>query len=305
MTDLQGPDLLVIGAARAGTTALCRTLARHPEIFLTTPKETHFLSFAGRDVAFSGPGDQQMLNDVVVTDVDEWRRLCARGQSQRYRCDGSVSTLYYHERSVSNIERFVGPSPKLVVSLREPVMRAFSSYLYLVSRGYEKAPTFADALADEDRRRDEGWHHLWQYTGMSHYGPQLAAFVDRFGRDALFVFTHEEFRRDREDLLRRLCDWLGVDPAPTLGEQGEVNTGGVPKSSLLQNSIQRARASWLQPALKRLTSERFREKVRTSNLDRPELDPELRRALVPTFADDVAAVETLLGRALPTWRLTD
>ncbi|MGI9600837.1 MAG: sulfotransferase family protein [Acidimicrobiales bacterium] len=302
MAELHGPDLLVIGAARAGTTALCRMLARHPEIFLTKPKEPHFLSFAGQSVHFTGPGDQQMINDVALTDADDWRDLCARGQSQRYRCDGSVSTLFYHERSIPNISKFVGPDVRMVVSLREPVMRAFSSYLYLVSRGHETQTTFAEALADEDRRREEGWHHLWQYKAMSHYGPQLEAFVDAFGRDALFVFTHEEFRRDRDDLLTRLCEWLDLDPAPALGEQGEVNTGGVPKSSLLHGTIQRARASWLQPVVKRMTSERFREKVRTSNLDRPELDPELQRSLEPEFADDVAVVEELLGRPLPRWR---
>ncbi|MDH4168461.1 MAG: sulfotransferase [Acidimicrobiia bacterium] len=302
MTDLRGPNLLVIGAARAGTTALCRSIARHPDVFLTKPKETHFLSFADQDVHFTGPGDQEMINDVAVTDVDAWRGLCAGAQSQTYRCDGSVSTLFYHQQSIPNIERYVDPGVRMVVSLREPVMRAFSSYLYLLARGHETAPSFAEALADESRRRDEGWHHLWQYRAMSHYGPQLEAFVTAFGRDSLFVFTHEELRHDRRDLLTRLCTWLDLDPAPTLGDLGEVNIGGVPKSSLLHNTMQRARASWLQPLLKRATSERFRERVRSSNLDRPELDPDLRARLVPEFAADVAVVEELLGRALPGWR---
>ena len=302
MTEPRGPDLLVIGAARAGTTALCRALARHPEIYLTKPKETHFLAFAGQDVRFTGPGDDQMINGVAVTDPEAWIALCERGQSQRYRCDGSVSTLFYHDASIENIKTYVGPDVRLVVSLREPVMRAFSSYLYLVSRGHETLASFAEALADEPRRRDEGWHHLWQYAAMSHYGPQLEAFVDAFGRDALFVFTHDELRRDREDLLTRLCSWLELDPGPTLAEQGEVNIGGVPKSSVLHNAMQRARASWLQPVLKRATSERFRERVRTSNLDRPELDPDLRRSLLTQFGDDVAVVEELLGRPLPSWR---
>ncbi|MDH3706700.1 MAG: sulfotransferase [Acidimicrobiia bacterium] len=302
MSELRGPDLLVIGAARAGTTALCRTLARHAEVYLTKPKETHFLSFAGEEVRFTGPGDDEMINQVVVTEPDRWRQLCATAQAHTYRCDGSVSTLFYYERSIGNIRTYVGDRARMIVSLREPVQRAFSSYLYLTSRGYETAPTFDAALADEVRRRDEGWHHLWQYEAMSHYGPQLSAFVDAFGRDALFVFTHDEFRRERHDLLTRLGRWLDLDPGPMLADQSEVNTGGVPKSSLLQNAIRRARSSWVQPIVKRATSEQFREKVRTSNLERPELDVELRKTLAKRFSADVDVVEEIIGRSLPTWR---
>jgi len=41
------PDFLVIGAARCGTTALTSFLGEHPDVFVSTPKEPHFLAFPG------------------------------------------------------------------------------------------------------------------------------------------------------------------------------------------------------------------------------------------------------------------
>ena len=36
------PDFLILGAQKAGTSSLHSMLSRHPQIFLTRPKETHF-----------------------------------------------------------------------------------------------------------------------------------------------------------------------------------------------------------------------------------------------------------------------
>ena len=50
------PDFLVIGAARSGTTALTSFLGEHPDVFVSTPKEPHFLAFPGGAPRFVGTG---------------------------------------------------------------------------------------------------------------------------------------------------------------------------------------------------------------------------------------------------------
>ena len=37
------PNLLIVGAAKSGTTSLHNYLNQHPEVFMCTPKEPHFL----------------------------------------------------------------------------------------------------------------------------------------------------------------------------------------------------------------------------------------------------------------------
>ena len=42
-SDNLGPNFILAGAAKSGTTALARYLADHPEVFLSKPKEPNLL----------------------------------------------------------------------------------------------------------------------------------------------------------------------------------------------------------------------------------------------------------------------
>ena len=41
------PTFLVVGTARAGTTAVVEGLRTHPQVFVTQPKEPHYFAFHG------------------------------------------------------------------------------------------------------------------------------------------------------------------------------------------------------------------------------------------------------------------
>ena len=63
------PDFLVIGAPKAGTTALHAALARHPSLYLSPVKEPKFFLTDGPPPARGGgPGDAATYREHV------WRR---------------------------------------------------------------------------------------------------------------------------------------------------------------------------------------------------------------------------------------
>src|ERR1700735_4374589 len=62
------PDFLVIGAPKAGTTALHGALARHPGLYLSAVKEPKFFLTDGPPPDRGGPGDVQTYREHV------WRR---------------------------------------------------------------------------------------------------------------------------------------------------------------------------------------------------------------------------------------
>ena len=66
------PDFLVIGAPKAGTTALHVALASHPELFMSPVKEPKFFLTDGPPPRRGGPGDVQTYREHV------WRRRSAR-----------------------------------------------------------------------------------------------------------------------------------------------------------------------------------------------------------------------------------
>jgi hypothetical protein len=293
------PDFLVIGAARCGTTALTSFLGEHPDVFVSTPKEPHFLAFPEGAPRFAGLGDDDLINREAVRDEQEWRDLF-RGRSERRRGEGSVTTLAYPDASIPAIQRFCAPSCRLVVMLRDPVDRAFSSWLYLRSRGYD-AGSFEECLAAEEERTRAGWSHMWQLARLSRYAEQLTPFVAAF-EDRLLVVVQEEFAADPSGQLRRVLEFLDVDPDVDIDPSRRVNTAGLPRSRAVTSALNTLRRS---PALRRLVTaavpQRQRERIRSANLDRTTIDPATRVRLATTLADDVRDLQLLLGRRLTMW----
>ncbi len=293
------PDFLVIGAARSGTTALTSFLGEHPDVFVATPKEPHFLAFPDGGPRFTGLGDDDLVNRTAVRDEQSWRALF-RGRTERRLGEGSVTTLAYPDASVPAVERFCAPGCRLVVMLRDPVDRAFSSWLYLRSRGHD-AGSFEECLAAEDERTEAGWSHMWQLTRLSRYAEQLAPFAARFP-DRLLVVVQEEFTADPTGQLRRVLEFLDVDPDVEIDPSRRVNASGLPRSRAVTSALNTLRRS---PALRRLVTaavpQRQRERVRSANLDRATVDPATRARLAATLAGDVRDLEELLGRRLSLW----
>ena len=60
------PNLLIVGAAKSGTTSLHNYLNQHPEVFMCNPKEPHFL--INKEI-----GTERIL--VGIDDFQEYEKL--------------------------------------------------------------------------------------------------------------------------------------------------------------------------------------------------------------------------------------
>ncbi|MDQ4145513.1 MAG: sulfotransferase [Actinomycetota bacterium] len=296
------PSFFLIGAARSGTTALAEILRRHPEIFVTHPKEPHFLAFAGRTVRFSGPGDDTSINRVAVTDEADYLRLYEHAGSKPARGDASVSTLYYPQQSLETLERLF-PAARLVVILRNPTDRAFSNYQYLRTKGFESCPDFRQALELEDERMAKGWHHLWHYKKMGFYGHQLTQFVERLGYDRLLVLFYDHFNDQPHETIRHIFRFLDVDPdAPIQGEQ-RINVSGSVRNRSLQTLIQAgSRHHYIKTVIRILVPYRIRERIRAANLREAQLPQDTRLHLDRLYEDDLIKLKRLVEMLHPSHR---
>ncbi len=296
----QLPTFVVAGAARAGSTAVIEALRKHPDVFVTQPKEPHYFAFAGQDVAFTGPDDDTTINRVAVTDEDRFRALFP---TEGYVAlgEGSVSTLYYHDDAVPRLVKLC-PDVRVVLVLREPVARAYSSHQYLLNRGSEPEPDFLAAVALEARRVEQGWHHLWHYTAMSRYADGVAHLVRTLGRDQVRVWWYDELDSEPARVVGEMQAHIGV--RPFAAEADRVNSSGAPKRAWMQNAMQTAaRRPALRTAVKAVVPFRVRERIRNANLSRSDVPAEVRAALAQTFSAELTALEDVLGRKVPaSWR---
>src|SRR5947209_147591 len=180
------PDFLLMGAPKAGTTALHVALARHPQVFMSTPKEPkYFLADNGvQPPARGGPGDAQTIRKQVWRRAD-YEALFAGAPANA--CRGESTTLYLGDaRSHERIARLL-PDARLVAVLRDPVDRAHSNWTHLRSAGLEPIGDFIRACDMEPQRVRDGWAHFWRYVSLGRYGEQLEHVFSLFPREQVLV----------------------------------------------------------------------------------------------------------------------
>ncbi len=211
-----------------------------------------------------------------------------------------MSTLYYADESIRNIQRYC-PDVKMIVLLRDPVERAFSAHQYWGSRGFE-TETFARGLDLERARIEQGYHHIWHYTEMGRYSEQLARFFAAFDRDRFLVLGYEDFMADRRAGLARCFEFLEVDDWDPPDVDLDINAGGSPRSRMLTESMRRLRT--VEPARRVLRATvpfAVRERIRSGNARREDMPAADRARLESVFGAERDSLRALLGTDVPSW----
>jgi hypothetical protein len=200
------PDFLIIGAQKAGTTALYAYLRRHPAITGPSWKEvSYFDRHYGRGAAWYRGNFPN--------------RVRARG-----KLVGEASPSYiFHPLGPERAKALV-PEARLVALVRHPVDRALSHYNHEVALGREPL-RFEDALdAEEDRLRGEEerlaadpsyfsrawWSHAYKSRGR--YAEQLERWLAVFPREQLLILPSEDLGGEPERTHARVLDFLGAVP---------------------------------------------------------------------------------------------
>ena len=71
------PNFLVIGAPKAGTTALYEYLRQHPQIYMSPVKEPKFFALEGQTAEYGGPGQEKRKAGKLIRTLEAYQRLFA------------------------------------------------------------------------------------------------------------------------------------------------------------------------------------------------------------------------------------
>src|SRR6185312_3684389 len=169
------PNLLIVGAAKAGTTSLHALINRHPAAFMSELKEPRFFAYEGeRPEAFGGPDAHILISSIVKT-RSEYERLFAGVTDERVV--GESSPAYLYSPVAATRIRETIPDAKIIVVLRDPAERAYSHWVDNVGSGWEPVHDFARALDLYDERCRQNWWRKWDYIGHGYYAEQLERYL--------------------------------------------------------------------------------------------------------------------------------
>jgi hypothetical protein len=181
------PNFIVIGAAKCGTTSVCDILKRHPDVFVSKPKEPHYFS--------------RILSYRVGR--ERYERLFQEAAEGGFTAVGEGSTSYTHPTRVEFTAariREILPDARLIYMVRHPVRRLESDWL--MRRRESRA-------AEQIGRAVERDASLVMF-GM--YWKQLSVYLQHFPREQIEVVLLEDLADDPEGVIDRLCEHIGVDP---------------------------------------------------------------------------------------------
>jgi hypothetical protein len=297
------PNFFIVGAARSGTTSLDRYLSQHPEIYVTPKKETHF--FAREDLPLcSGPGDDR-LSSILIRDEEEYARLFVKVKGEKAIGESSAFYLCFPgaaERIATTI-----PDAKILIILREPVERAYSSYMFMFRDGRETSG-FEEGLSKEEERKQKGYEPIWWYKELSLYYKQVKHYLDVFGIERVKVLLYEEFSANPGLVLRDVFNFLEVSEDVAIDTSVRYNVSGSPKSRRVYNRLHDFifYPSAFEKRMKSLVPQHLRvswaSKLIGMSVERVPLDPHVHTKLMACFAEDVRLLEDLLQRDLFHWQ---
>ena len=296
MNQINPVDFLVVGAAKSGTTTLFETLSKHPGIFIPQRKECRYFSCTRGE--FAGPGPQYANN--VTRSLEDYQELFEKAKPDQLCGDISPDYLYYHQNAVPKILNEKDARIPIIIVLRNPIDRAYSSYLYHVRDGREKL-SFEDALNAEEERLTENWAWGWFYVRGGLYAEQVKAYTKKFERVLVLLFE--------EDIVtgqatKKILDFLNLASVPEVLENLHTNTSGYPKSRLLHRVTTRILGDEILVRkikdMFKMTpfyagSRRIYRKILEVNLKKEEMVPETRQMLKAKFQDDVALLAEYTG----------
>jgi len=216
------PTFIIAGERRSGTSTLAKWIQVHPEIYLhPTVDRAYFLDDAIR-------GRYEWL-DGCVNPMD-WKLNHSRTEylSMFNNTPGNCKAIgeksadyFFYNPCIKRISQNF-PAIKIIISLRNPIERAWSHYWNEVGKGRETL-SFEEAINQEAGRisgSDYAKVHL-SYVHRGMYDESLKQLYMNFSKEQVYIVILERLINKPVVELQKLYQFLGVDPSKGLGLVGK------------------------------------------------------------------------------------
>lgn len=215
----KGPDFLVIGAQRAGTTWLHRVLRQHPALWLPPVKELHYFDRLDIKRTILSPKERRrvglkrlasldpwLINYWFRIRDDDWYASLFRGAQAKGLIAGEITPAYatLGEDMLRRIQR-MNDKIKLIFVMRDPVDRAWSAVNNAAKKGAADASTVEKSI---ERARESG------AVARSAYADTIKRLEAVFPASQIHYCFFDDLRDRPKALTADVLSFLGVEPVP-------------------------------------------------------------------------------------------
>ena len=282
------PNFFIIGAPRCGTTSLYEYLKKTKQIFMSHVKEPNYFSKATipDNYIFAPVRNEKeylKLFDGVTDEV-------AIGESTVHYLQDPIAPKLIHEKI---------PDCKFIISLRDPVERAYSHFLYYQSFGFEKR-TFRKAIEDNIKNIDNisGKH----YINGGLYFEQLQRYLEFFKKEQILIILFENLAKNTGHEITKIFDFLKVSEKLPKEIDTVFNQYSHTRSTLSDHIL---KSTFITKFSRKIIPEplriKLREDILTKKSTKPEMNESDRLFLQKFYSSSVNSLSEFLDMELP-WK---
>ena len=285
------PNFFIVGAPKAGTTALHSYLNDHPQVCMSVDKEPNFFSHS--EIA-----SQNLYYDKKnVASIEEYLQLFKCKTAEKAIGEASVSYLYYPDVA-KRIFAF-NPNAKIIISLREPVSRAFSHYQMDYSQNLVPY-TFEEIVKNGPNDNNSGIY-FQQYIQLGEYYDQVKRYLETFGKNQVLIFRHEDLILQTEQTVEKIYLFLGIDNLHEFVKIKNQNVTLTGKNIFIKKLYSQKK---LRSIINNLISDNIKQKLFKTFFSKdglPILTSETKQALTIYYSQDIKNLQNLINIDLSSW----
>jgi len=269
-----GPDLVLAGAARSGTSTLAARLGKHPGVDPGKVKEPNYFSRR-------------------LDEGPEWYdRLFEPRRPGLLRLDASVSYTSPLHPEALGVLAAASPQAFVVYTVRDPTLRAVSHYQFRHHHfQLEPAPDFGSALRAGS-----------YYVDGSDYQRWLSELDATFPRERQLIVPFEVVTEDVDGATAVVWQQLGLDPGLVSADESQVHRNAVVeyRHALFGRAVGAVRHSGLYPVLRSAVGASRLRRLRDLATRKPSLPShdEVMASCGPDELEQLRDLETRAGAAV-------
>ena len=280
------PNFLVVGAQKSATSWLDYCLRQHPDVFMPIhKKELHF---------FDSNFDKgvKWYEDIFKT-------------SDGYDAIGEVTPGYLYCRLCPGRIYRTLPDVKLIVSLRNPIDRAFSQYKMILRK---------KGVSPKELSFRESWEKYPPIIQRGLYYKQLKRFGEYFPIDKIHIIIYDDLAFSPDTQLKRLFTYLSIKTSTVSsidfkGDPMDVNTSSLYKFWVVYRAFREVNHTLENMEMFKLRQLVGKVERVVEKYNRYDLSLELKKSekldLVKIFRDDIEKLSKLINIDLRYWIARD
>ena len=238
------PSFFIIGAQRCGTTVLFNYLCEHPDVVPGCKKEIHYFD---KDKYYNGLGIAYYRSQFPLPFQLDKGQVTFDATPRYIYCPNCPKHIHKHF-----------PSAKMILLLRDPVERAYSSWnmfsriynepqkrLSIISQATEgirlllqrkQYPSFEEAVREEiDNSLTDEAPLEPSFVRRGLYAKQIERYFKYFHREQIMIVDSRQLRNETNRTLEDIATFVGLRPHDwSRNETKRLRVAGVYKAPISQ-----------------------------------------------------------------------